>query len=118
MADQPAPPSATPPAVFDPGMATRHPLRILLAEDNQINLKLTLHLLGKFGYQADVAGNGVEALAALEGQHYDFVLMERAIAWVVAGGNRRLRYRGVARNHQWLLTRTAALNPRRLINLD
>lgn len=44
-------------------------------------------------------------------------VVERAIAWVVAGGNRRLRYRGVARNHQWLLTRTAALNLRRLINL-
>ena len=44
-------------------------------------------------------------------------MVERAIAWVVAGGNRRLRYRGVARNHQWLLTRTAALNLRRLINL-
>ncbi len=44
-------------------------------------------------------------------------MVERAIAWMVAGGNRRLRYRGVARNHQWLLTRTAALNLRRLINL-
>ena len=44
-------------------------------------------------------------------------MVERAIAWMVAGGNRRLRYRGVARNHQWLLTRTAALNLRRLVNL-
>ena len=44
-------------------------------------------------------------------------MVERTIAWVVAGGNRRLRYRGVARNHQWLLTRTAALNLRRLVNL-
>ncbi|HEX3425563.1 MAG TPA: IS1182 family transposase [Acidimicrobiales bacterium] len=44
-------------------------------------------------------------------------MVERTIAWVVAGDNRRLRYRGVARNHQWLLIRTAALNLRRLINL-
>lgn len=44
-------------------------------------------------------------------------MVERTIAWVVAGDNRRLRYRGVARNHQWLLTRTAALNLRRLVNL-
>ena len=44
-------------------------------------------------------------------------MVERTIAWVVAGGNRRLRYRGVTRNHQWLLTRTAALNLRRLVNL-
>ena len=44
-------------------------------------------------------------------------MVERTIAWVVAGDNRRLRYRGVARNHQWLLARTAALNLRRLVNL-
>jgi len=44
-------------------------------------------------------------------------MVERTIAWLVAGGNRRLRYRGVARNNQWLLTRSAALNLRRLVNL-
>ena len=44
-------------------------------------------------------------------------MIERAIAWLVAGGNRRLRYRGVARNHQWLTVRVAALNLRRLVNL-
>ena len=44
-------------------------------------------------------------------------MVERAIAWLVAGGNRRLRYRGVVRNHQWLMTRTAALNLRRLVRL-
>lgn len=44
-------------------------------------------------------------------------MVERAIAWLVAGGNRRLRYRGVARNHQWLMVRTAALNLRRLVRL-
>ncbi len=76
MADQPAPATPRAPAIFDPHMAGRHPLRILLAEDNQINLKLTLHLLGKFGYRADVAGNGAEALAAVERQHYDVILMD------------------------------------------
>jgi len=44
-------------------------------------------------------------------------MVERAIAWLVAGNNRRLRYRGVVRNHQWLMTRTAALNLRRLVRL-
>lgn len=44
-------------------------------------------------------------------------MVERAIAWLVAGGNRRLRYRGVERNQQWLSTRLAAINLRRLLNL-
>jgi hypothetical protein len=44
-------------------------------------------------------------------------MIERTIAWLVAKGNRRLRYRGVARNHQWLTVRVAALNLRRLVNL-
>lgn len=44
-------------------------------------------------------------------------MVERTIAWLVARGNRRLRYRGVERNHQWLVHRVAALNLRRLVNL-
>ena len=44
-------------------------------------------------------------------------MIERTLAWLVAKGNRRLRYRGVARNHQWLAVRAAALNLRRLVNL-
>jgi len=44
-------------------------------------------------------------------------MVERSIAWLVAGGNRRLRYRGVTKNNAWLHQRTAALNLRRLVNL-
>src|SRR5215510_3279740 len=43
--------------------------------------------------------------------------VERAIAWLVAHGNRRVPYRGVAKNNIWLHHRAAALNLRRLINL-
>jgi PAS domain S-box-containing protein len=60
----------------DPEMAKRLPLRILLAEDNAVNQKLALRLLGQMGYRADVAGNGLEAIQAIERQAYDVVLMD------------------------------------------
>lgn len=44
-------------------------------------------------------------------------MAERSISWLVAKGNRRLRYRGVERNEAWLYRRVAALNLRRLVVL-
>jgi len=61
---------------LDPGMAGRHPLRILLAEDNTVNQKLALRLLSQMGYRADIAANGLEAIQAVERQVYDVVLMD------------------------------------------
>jgi hypothetical protein len=43
--------------------------------------------------------------------------VERAIAWLVAHGNRRVPYRGITKNSTWLHHRAAALNLRRLVNL-
>jgi len=55
---------------------SRPPLRILLAEDNDVNRKLALALLARMGYEADVAHDGLEALDALRGDAYDVVLMD------------------------------------------
>jgi signal transduction histidine kinase/DNA-binding response OmpR family regulator len=63
-------------AQIDPGMAARHPLRILLAEDNVVNQKLALRLLQQMGYRADLASNGIEAVESVERQAYDVVLMD------------------------------------------
>jgi signal transduction histidine kinase/DNA-binding response OmpR family regulator len=66
-----------------PALVTRHSvrerqraLRILLAEDNAVNRLLAVRLLEKWGHSVVVAGNGHEALAALEAGGYDVVLMD------------------------------------------
>jgi signal transduction histidine kinase len=61
---------------FDSSLAQRTPLRILVAEDNGVNRKVVLAMLNRFGYDADVALNGREALDAARRQRYDVVLMD------------------------------------------
>jgi CheY-like chemotaxis protein len=51
-------------------------MRILLAEDNDVNKKVMSRMLRKLGYRADMASNGLEVLKALERQAYDLVLMD------------------------------------------
>jgi PAS domain S-box-containing protein len=60
-------------------MGERHPLRILLAEDNAVNRKVATKLLERLGYRPDVAGNGFEVLDALGRAVYDVVLMDVAM---------------------------------------
>jgi signal transduction histidine kinase/ActR/RegA family two-component response regulator len=51
-------------------------LRILLAEDNRMNQTLMLKILGKLNISVDIANNGQEALAYLDTNHYDIILMD------------------------------------------
>jgi CheY-like chemotaxis protein len=53
-----------------------HPLRILLAEDNPVNQKLAIRVLAQMSYAAEVAGDGRQAVAAVEAEPYDVVLMD------------------------------------------
>ncbi len=52
------------------------PARILVAEDNQVNRLVALATLARLGFETDTAENGRKALAALENNHYDLVLMD------------------------------------------
>ncbi|HEY8377293.1 MAG TPA: response regulator, partial [Nannocystis sp.] len=61
---------------FDPTLAERIPLRILVAEDNATNQKLILLILERLGYRADCAFHGREALDAVARHAYDVVLMD------------------------------------------
>jgi two-component system sensor histidine kinase/response regulator len=63
---QPAPPDRA-----DTGRS-----RVLVAEDNMVNQTLARRLLEKRGYDVSVVGNGLAALAAIENQSFDIVLMD------------------------------------------
>jgi two-component system sensor histidine kinase/response regulator len=54
----------------------KFPLRILVAEDNEINEKLILKILSKLGYEAGLARNGKEVLEMADLQSYDLILMD------------------------------------------
>lgn len=73
----PAPPApATVCKTDGASVSARLPLRILVADDNAINQKVAVRILQQLGYAPTVAGNGREAVAAIERQPFDLVLMD------------------------------------------
>jgi CheY-like chemotaxis protein len=54
----------------------QYPLRILIAEDNAVNQKLTERVLNKLGYKPEIADNGLEALQAVAQKSFDLILMD------------------------------------------
>jgi PAS domain S-box-containing protein len=53
-----------------------HPLRVLLAEDNPVNQRLVVRMLEKRGHSVALANNGKEALAAVDTEKFNVVLMD------------------------------------------
>ncbi len=56
--------------------AAVRPLDILVAEDNKSNRDLLVRILTRFGHRTEIAGNGQEAVAAVEQRPFDVVLMD------------------------------------------
>lgn len=83
-------PLATPPPATAKGRA-----RILLVEDNPVNQLVAKGMLAKLGCQVELATQGVEALARLEEEAFDLVLMDCNMP-VMDGyeATRRIRERG------------------------
>ncbi|MGB1274481.1 MAG: response regulator, partial [Nannocystaceae bacterium] len=61
---------------FDITFARRHPHNILLVEDHAVNQRVAIATLKNLGYDPQVACDGIEALTALEREHYDVILMD------------------------------------------
>ena len=50
--------------------------KVLLVEDNQMNILIAHRLLEKWGLEVDIANNGLEAVKAIENSNYDLILMD------------------------------------------
>ncbi len=61
---------------LDEGFAARHPLRLLIVEDDSVNLKLITALVRRLGYEPLTSGNGCEAVKIFERESPDFILMD------------------------------------------
>ncbi|WP_339700517.1 ATP-binding protein [Algoriphagus aquimarinus] len=58
------------------GMAKEYPARILLAEDNDLNLQLMTLMLDQLGYDFAIAKNGFEVLDLVKSEEFDMILMD------------------------------------------
>jgi PAS domain S-box-containing protein len=94
-------------------VAAQGHVKILLAEDNAVNQKVARAMLASLGYGADVAGNGLEVLEALERQDYDVVLMDVQMPEMDGLlATKRIREAGKAgRKTPWIIALTANAMP-------
>ncbi len=76
LAGRARPATAEQPSSDTSAVASRHPLRILLVEDNAVNQRVAEAMLARLGYRVDLAANGLEALDLLDKAFYDVVLMD------------------------------------------
>lgn len=61
---------------LDQGFAQRRPLKILVADDNEVNRKIIRIILQKLGYNCVEAENGEDALNLYQGGDYDYIFMD------------------------------------------
>ncbi|MEO6578192.1 MAG: GAF domain-containing protein [Candidatus Limnocylindria bacterium] len=99
-APQPIEADATP-------LGIRHPLRILLAEDNPVNQKLAIRLLAQLSYEVELATDGLQAVEGMQNNPYDVILMDVQMPELDGlGATRRIRAELPDRD-PWIIAMTA-----------
>ena len=87
-------------SILEP-LAARLPLRILVVDDTPFNLKVHLSLLRYFGYHAEIATNGREALEMLDRQPFNFIFMDMMMPEMDGlEATRQIRMRQLAGEHK------------------
>lgn len=83
-------------------------LRILVADDNPVNVKVLISLLSRLGHPAEIATNGVEVLAAMDRKAFDMVFLDIQMPEMDGlEAARRIRGQDHLRERPWLVALTA-----------
>ncbi|OJV25730.1 MAG: hypothetical protein BGO12_11180 [Verrucomicrobia bacterium 61-8] len=87
---------------------SQYPLRILVAEDNPVNQRVTQLMLNRIGYEATIVANGIEVLQMLEKFPFDVVLLDVQMPEMDGlQAAREIRKRTTPEFHPWLIALTA-----------
>ena len=92
----------------DPDFAGRHPMRLLVAEDNPVNRKVIDLYLLRLGYRCTTVGDGREALDAVAAEKFDVILMDMQMPGIDGlTATRAIRARPGCAQHPYIIALTA-----------